>query len=177
MTCRLTLRQSRVLNCFRRVMVVLGGPRTGKSYAAETFAIERLLKGENVIFLMPTPPMCRDTFYHIGTVLRNIRKLEKRLVIDFLNHTIEYGDFTMSFATPDGDYDSIVMFSKGKPCTLVADAILDIPQLLCHTSYLENRYGFKFKKILITGRHSKFVKECIKSIDNKIKIFVWKGEC
>jgi hypothetical protein len=94
-----------------------------------------------------------------------------------MNHTIEYGDCTMSFATPDGDYDSIVMFSKGKPCTLVADAILDIPQLLCHTSYLENHYGFKFKKILITGRHSKFVKECIKSIDNKIKIFIWKGEC
>lgn len=158
-------------------MVVLGGPRTGKSYAAETFAIERLLKGENVIFLMPSPYMCRDSFSHIGTVLRNIRELEKRLVIDFLNHTIEYGDYTMSFATPDGDYDSIVMFSKGKPCTLVADAILDIPQLLCHTSYLENHYGFKFKKILITGTpvDNRCNKEHIKMLDNTVKVFKWKG--
>jgi len=177
MTFRLSLRQSKVLSCFRRTIVVLGGPRTGKSYTAKTFAIERLLKGENVIFLMPSPPMCKDTFSHIGTIFRNIRELEKRLVINFMNHTIEYGDYTMSFATPDGDYNSIVLYAKEKPCTLVADAMLDIPQLLCHTSYLENQYGFKFKKILITGRHSKFVKECIKSIDNKIKIFVWKGEC
>ena len=177
MTFSLTFRQSRVFDCFRRIMVVLGGPRTGKSYTAETFAIERLLKGDNVIFLMPSPPMCSDTFSHIGTMLRNIRELEKRLVINFMDHTIEYGGYTMFFATPDGDYDSIILYTKDKPCTLVADAILDIPQLLCHTSYLENHYGFNFKKILITGRHSKFVTECIKSIDNKIKIFIWKGEC
>lgn len=45
MTFRLSLRQSRVFNCFRRVIVVLGGLRTGKSYTAETFAHELYEKG------------------------------------------------------------------------------------------------------------------------------------
>ena len=178
MTYRLSFRQSRVLNCFKRIIVVLGGIRSGKSYTAKMFAAEHLIKGENIIFLANNPCELKDAFSSIGTILRNNRDLSKRLSINFLNRVIQYGDYNIQFATPDEDFAYIVIgMYKYKPCVVVADGIFNIPQLLCQISYLENHYGFLFKKVLITGRPVNRIKDAIKTIDDKIKVFIWKGEC
>lgn len=178
MTFRLSFRQSRVLNCFKRIIVVLGGIRSGKSYTAKMFATEHLIEGENIIFLTNSPYEIKDAFSSIGTILRNNRELSKRLSIGFINSVIQYGDYNILFATPDkGFVDIVIGMNKDKPCIVVADGIFNIPRLLCQISYLENHYGFLFKKVLITGRPVNRIKDTIKSIDNKIKVFVWKGEC
>ena len=178
MTFRLSFRQSRVLNCFKRIIVVLGGVRSGKSYTAKIFATEHLIKGENIIFLANSPCELKDAFSSIGTILRNNRDLSKRLSIGFLNRVIQYGNYNIQFATPDEDFvDIVIGMNKDKPCVVVADGISNIPRLLCQISYLENHYGFMFKKVLILGRPVNQIKDTIKSIDPKIKVFTWKGEC
>lgn len=175
MTSRLSFRQSKVLNCFKRIIVVLGGIRSGKSHTAKLFATEHLIKGENIIFLANNPYKIKDAFSSIGTILRNDRELSKQLSINFLNHVIQYGNYNIQFTTPDeGFADVVIGMNKYKPCVVVADGILNIPQLLCQISYLENHYGFMFKKILITGRPENRIKDTIKSIDNNIKVFTWK---
>ena len=175
MTFRLSFRQSRVLNCFKRIIVVLGGIHSGKSYTAKMFATEHLIKGENIIFLSNNPCELKEAFSSIGTILRNNRELSKRLSIDFRNHMIQYGDYDIQFTTPPEDIaDIVIEMNKYKPCVVVADGILEIPRLLCQISYLENHYGFLFKKVLITGRPSNRIKDIIKSIDNNIEVFTWK---
>ena len=177
MTFRLSFRQSRVLKCLKRIIVILDGRMTGKSYTAKMFAIKHLLEGENVIFLTSVPKEAKDAFSNIGTILRN-QELNERLVINFACHSIIYGNARMDFTTPDKNFENIVVgLDKHKPCVVVADNILDIPQLLCQISYLENRYTLEFKKILITGTPVvNGIRNTIKSISNKIKIFVWKSE-
>ena len=177
MTFRLSFRQSRVLNCSKRIIVVLGGIRSGKSYTAKMFATEHLIEGENIIFLANNPCELKDAFSSIGTILRNNRELSKRLSIGFLNRVIQYGDYNILFATPDeGFVDIVIGMYKYEPCVVVADGIFDIPRLLCQISYLENHYGFMFKKVLILGRPVNRIKDTIKFIDPKIKVFTWKGE-
>ena len=177
MTFRLSFRQSRVLNCFKRIIVILGGIRSGKSYTAKMFATEHLIEGENIIFLTNSPYEIKDAFSSIGTILRNNRDLSKRLSINFRNHVIQYGKYDMLFTTQDEDFlDIVIEMNKYEPYVVVADGIFNIPRLLCQISYLENHYGFLFKKVLITGRPVNRIKDTIKSIDPKIKVFTWKKE-
>jgi hypothetical protein len=141
------------------------------------FATEHLIEDENIIFLANNPYELKDAFSSIGTILRNNRDLSKRLSIGFLNRVIQYGDYNIQFATPDeGFVDIVIGMNKYKPYVVVADGILGIPRLLCQISYLENHYGFMFKKVLITGRPVNRIKDTIKSINPKIKVFTWKGE-
>ena len=69
-------------------------------------------------------------------------------------------------------------YYKNKPCVIIADEMYDIPQLIFKIFYLERKYNVRFKKIIITGTpvNSRCNKKYIKSINNKAKVFTWKGK-
>ncbi len=175
---RLKFRQWRVLHCLKKHIVVIGGRRTGKSYTSQRFAIKHLLNGSDVIFLSSDSNLVRARFSNIGTILRNDRRL-KYLSIYFNLLFIKRGKNFIRFSTENRNFEDIVKcYYKNNFCVLVADEIWDIPQLISQIFYLERKYQMCFKKVLITGTpvDVRCNKEHIKSLDNTVKVFKWKGK-
>ena len=185
---KLKFRQWIAVRCKRKVVVVYGGRRTGKSLTAEYFAAKTLCNNGDVIYITPDTNRARFASYNMQNMLDTVKVFRKKLkeviyqpyksIVCRIKsaycekHCIYMGD--RNFFDDPYNYRKIEM--RGRRFTLVADDIDDIPQFLLQVSYVENHSPLRFGKIFIVKTPRKpGEKETIKSIDEGAKIYTWRA--
>lgn len=185
---KLKFRQWLAVRCKRKVVVVYGGRRTGKSLTAEYFAAKTLCNNGDVFFITSDMNRAQFAFNNMQKMLDSVKVFRKKL------EEVTYGQPCKSivcrtksaycekhraymgdrnFFDDPFNYKGIEM--RGRRFTLVADDIDDIPQFLLKISCVENYSSLRFGKIFIVKTpREPGEKEAIKSIDGNAKIYTWR---